>query len=64
MDVNPINEITKLRKEINRLLSKEMSNIYLKVTNEKNWRTRKFDFSLKIRCLGIKLCVALLLFSF
>ena len=36
MDVNPINEITKLRKEINRLLSKEMSNIYLKVTNEKN----------------------------
>ena len=36
MGVNPINEITKLRKEINRLLSKEMSNIYLKVTNEKN----------------------------
>ena len=36
MDVSPINEITKLRKEINRLLSKEMSNIYLKVTNEKN----------------------------
>ena len=31
--------------EINRLLSKEMSNIYLKVTiEEKNWRSQNFDF--------------------
>ena len=36
-------------KEINRLLSKEMSNIYLKVTiEEKNWRSQNFDF------LGLK----------
>ena len=33
---NSIKEINRLRKEINRLLSKEMSNIYLKVTIEKN----------------------------
>ena len=32
------------RKEINRLLSKRMSNIYLKVTIEKNWRSQNFDF--------------------
>ena len=31
---NSIKEINRLRKEINRLLSKEMSNIYLKVTIE------------------------------
>ena len=31
-------------KEINRLLSKGMSNIYLKVTIEKNWGFRNFDF--------------------
>ena len=31
-----IKEINRLRKEINRLLSKGMSNIYLKVTIEKN----------------------------
>ena len=31
---NSIKEINGLRKEINRLLSKEMSNIYLKVTIE------------------------------
>ena len=32
MFLNSIKEIDRLRKEINRLLSKEMSNIYLKVT--------------------------------
>ena len=32
MFFNSIKEINRLRKEINRLLSKEMSNIYLKVT--------------------------------
>ena len=31
---NPIKEINRLRKEINRLLSKGISNIYLKVTIE------------------------------
>ena len=40
-----IKEINMLRKEINRLLSKGMSNIYLKVTfEEKNWRSQNFDF--------------------
>ena len=39
----------RLRKEINRLLSKAMSNIYLKVTTEqKNGRSQSFDF------LGLK----------
>ena len=41
---NSIKEIYRLRKEINRLLSKEMLNIYLKVTFEKNWRCQIFDF--------------------
>ena len=31
-------------KGINRLISKEMSNIYLKVTTEKNWRSQNLDF--------------------
>ena len=43
MDIT-IKEINRLRKEINRLLSKEMSNIYLKVTIEKNCRSQNFDF--------------------
>ena len=29
---------------INRLISKKMSNIYLKVKIEKNWLSPKFDF--------------------
>ena len=33
-----------LRKEINRLLSKGMLNIYLKVTIVKNWHSQNFDF--------------------
>ena len=37
-------------KEIYRLISKGMSDIYLKVTIEKNWRPQNFDMvSLKIR---------------
>ena len=44
MFFNSIKEINRLRKEINRLLSKGMSNIYLKVTIEKNWRSQNFDF--------------------
>ena len=36
MFFNSVIEINRLRKEINRLLSKGMSNIYLKVTIDKN----------------------------
>ena len=36
MFFNSIKEIIRLRKEINRLLSEGMSNVYLKVTFEKN----------------------------
>ena len=46
---NSIEEINRLRKEKNKLLSKEMSNIDLNVTiEEKNWRSQNFDF------LGLK----------
>ena len=31
-------------KERSRLISKEMSNIYFKVTIEKNWCSQNFDF--------------------
>ena len=34
----------RLRIEINRLLSKGMSNIYFKVIIEKNWRSQNLDF--------------------
>ena len=33
---NSVKEINRLRKEIDKLLSKRMSNIYLKVKTEKN----------------------------
>ena len=36
--------MNRLWKEVNRLLSKGMSNVYLKVTTEKNWRSQNFDF--------------------
>ena len=39
-----------LRKGINRLLSKGMSNIYVQVTIEKNWHSQNFDF------LSLKIC--------
>ena len=42
MFFNSVKEINRLRKEINRLLSKGMSNIYLKVTTEKKWRISYF----------------------
>ena len=73
IDFNSVKEINRLRKEISRLLSKGMSNIYLKVTIEKNWRSQNFFnlktffnlknscCNLKIRDLGAKLCVAFLL---
>ena len=42
---NWVKEINRLRKEINRLLSKEISNISLKVTiEEKNRGSQSFDF--------------------
>ena len=45
MIFNSIKEINRLRKETNRLLSKGMSKIYLKVTIEKNFRrSQNFDF--------------------
>ena len=44
MFFNSITKMKRLRKEINRLLSKRMSNNYLKVTIEKNWRIQNFDF--------------------
>ena len=40
-------------KQINQLISKGMSNIYLRVTNEKKWCTQKFYFlSSKSSSLG------------
>ena len=36
--------VKRLLKDINRLLSKEMSNVSLKVTIQKKWRTQNFDF--------------------
>ena len=44
MFFNLIKEIKRLRKVINRLLNKAMSNIYLKVSIEKKLTTQNFDF--------------------
>ena len=44
MFFSSIKEIDRLVKEINWLLSKVMSNIYLKVTIEKKWHIQNFDF--------------------
>ena len=41
-----IKKINTLSKEINRLVSKEMLNIYLKLTTKKTWRTQNFEFLL------------------
>ena len=44
MDVlNSIKKANRLRKEINRLFRKGMSNIYLKITIEKNWRSQNSE---------------------
>ena len=49
MFFNSVQEINRLGNEINRLLSKGRSNIYLKITTEeKNRRSQSFDF------LGLK----------
>ena len=45
MDVcSSVKEINSLLAEINRLLSKGMLNIYLKVTIKKKWHTQNFNF--------------------
>ena len=44
MVFNSNKEINRLRKEARRLLSKGMSNVYLKVTIEKNCYSQNFDF--------------------
>ena len=44
MFFNSIKETNRLRKEINRLISKGMPNIYLTVTIEKSWLSQNFDF--------------------
>ena len=44
MFFNSIKEINRIRKEVNRLSRKGISNIYLKVTIEKNWGPQNFDF--------------------
>ena len=53
MIFNSIKEINRLRKEINRLLSKGMSNIYLKVT---------FETFSKLRFSGFKKFVTMSIF--
>ena len=50
MFFNSINEINRLRKELNRSSGKGISNIYLKVTiEEKNWPSQNVNF------LGLKI---------
>ena len=52
MFFNSIEKINRLRKEINRLLSKATSGIYLKGTIENKWSAQNFDFkSLKTSSL-------------
>ena len=44
MFFSSVKEIIRLRKELNRLLRKGMSNIYLKVIIEKGLGSQNFDF--------------------
>ena len=73
MFFNSVKEMNRLRKEINKLLSKGMSKIYLKVTIETFSKLRfsgfkKLDIinfktsycNLKIRGLGAKICAVFL----
>ena len=80
MFFNSIKEINRLKKEISRLLSKGMSNIYLIVTIENKFVSTlvfrqlqltpiQLNFqtsfnNLKIRDLSAKVCVTSLLFLF
>ena len=41
---NSVKETNRLREETNSLLSKGMSNIYLKVTIQKKWHSQNLDF--------------------
>ena len=62
MSFNLIQEINWLRKEINRLLSKGMSTIYLKVTTEQS--TEKLAFSKRRFSIFKKFVTMLVLGSF
>ena len=44
MFFSSVKEINRSLKDMNRLLSRGMSNIYLKVTIEKIWHTQNFNF--------------------
>ena len=50
MFFNSVKKINRLRKEINRLVRRGMSNILLKVAIENSWRSQNIDF------LGLKNC--------
>ena len=41
-------------KKINRLISKEMPNVYLQITNEKKWHSQNFDFLCLKTCPQVK----------
>ena len=45
-------------KEMNRLLSKGMSNIYLKITSEKTWCSQNFGFLILKICHQVRCCGA------
>ena len=55
MFFNSINEMNWLKKEIDRLLKKKMSSIYLKVIVEEKWHTQSFDFK-SFKSVPIKKC--------
>ena len=48
MFFNSVKKINRLRKEINRLVRRGMSNVLLKVAIENSWRSQNIDF------LGLK----------
>ena len=53
-----IKEVNRLLKETNRLLSKELSNIYLSVTIEKKWRTQnQISLNFQTSCCNLKVKV-------
>ena len=52
MFFSPIKEINRSFKEMNRLLNKGMSNIYLEVTIEKKWRTLILKVPLRVSFWG------------
>ena len=64
MFFNSIKQINRLRKEINRSLTKGVSNIYLKVTIEKNWRSQNFDFLILKICQPVSFHLTMILLNF